>query len=119
MRLTTHYHHTRYEENGSEGKFSLRMPRRKSSVFKPPVLIQFQVTADMQEECVVRWWCLTMEVQHILSKTIDMCGEVWAQTGQDLFVHGIPCGRELVQDARLRMHVVEDQALGDEMAIFD
>src|SRR5207237_3467945 len=46
MRLTTHYHHTRYEENGSEGKFSLRMPRRKSSVFKPPVLIQFQVTAD-------------------------------------------------------------------------
>jgi hypothetical protein len=60
-----------------------------------------------------------MEVQHILSKTIDMCGEVWAQTGQDLFVHGIPCGRELVQDARLRMHVVEDQALGDEMAIFD
>src|SRR6266542_1501747 len=48
MRLTTHYHHTRYEENGSEGKFSLRMPRRKSSVFKPPVLIQFQVTADTQ-----------------------------------------------------------------------
>src|SRR6266571_6732456 len=47
MRLTTHYHHTRYEENGSEGKFSLRMPRRKSSVFKPPVLIQFQVTADI------------------------------------------------------------------------
>ena len=46
MRLTTHSHHTRYEENGSEGKFSLRMPRRKSSVFKPPVLIQFQVTAD-------------------------------------------------------------------------
>src|SRR5882672_5058316 len=46
MRLTTHYHHTRYEENGSEGKFSLRMPRRKSSLFKPPVLIQFQVTAD-------------------------------------------------------------------------
>src|SRR5438874_313182 len=46
MRLTTHYHHTRYEENGSEGKFSLRMPRRKSSIFKPPVLIQFQVTAD-------------------------------------------------------------------------
>src|SRR6266850_8608421 len=46
MRLTTHYHHTRYEENGSEGKFSLRMPRRNSSIFKPPVLIQFQVTAD-------------------------------------------------------------------------
>jgi hypothetical protein len=22
------------------------MPRRKSSIFKPPVLIQFQVTAD-------------------------------------------------------------------------
>src|SRR5205823_11611909 len=50
MRLTTHYHHTRYEENGSEGKFSLRMPRRKSSVFKPPVLIQFQVTADIQQD---------------------------------------------------------------------
>src|SRR5438128_80345 len=49
MRLTTHYHHTRYEENGSEGKFSLRMPRRKSSVFKPPVLIQFQVTADTRQ----------------------------------------------------------------------
>src|SRR5437773_6637068 len=48
MRLTTHYHHTRYEENGSEGKFALRMPRRKSSVFKAPVLIQFQVTADIQ-----------------------------------------------------------------------
>ena len=46
MRRTTHYHHTRYEENGSEGKFSLGMPRRKSSIFKPPVLIQFQVTAD-------------------------------------------------------------------------
>src|SRR5712691_9479735 len=46
MRLTTHYHHTRYEENGSEGKISLRMPRRKSSIFKPPGLIQFQVTAD-------------------------------------------------------------------------
>src|SRR5712671_414523 len=48
MRLTTHYHHTRYEKNGSEGKFSLRMPRRKSSVFKPPILIQFQITADRQ-----------------------------------------------------------------------
>src|SRR5437867_2171534 len=46
MRLTTHSHHTRYEENGSEGKFSLRMPRRQSSIFKPPVLIQFQVAAD-------------------------------------------------------------------------
>src|SRR5712691_4800580 len=46
MRLTTPYHHTRYEENGSEGRFSLRMPRRKSSIFKSPVLIRFQVTAD-------------------------------------------------------------------------
>src|SRR5882672_5384622 len=54
MRLTTHYHHTRYEENGSEGKFSLRMPRRKSSVFKPPVLIQFQVTADSLTKASVR-----------------------------------------------------------------
>ena len=46
MRLTTPYHHTRYEEHGSEDKFSLRMPRRKSSLFKSPVLIQFQVIAD-------------------------------------------------------------------------
>ena len=48
-----------------------------------------------------------------------MCGEVWAQTGQDLFVHGISFGRELMQDARLRMHIVEDQAIGDEMTILD
>ena len=46
-----------------------------------------------------------------------MCGEVWTQTGQDCFVYGIPFGRELMQDARLRMHVVEDQAIGDGMAI--
>ena len=72
---------------------------------------------SMQEERVVRWWHLAMEVQRILSKTIDMCGEVGTQPGQDLFVHGIPFGRELMQDARLRMHIVEDQAIGDEMTI--
>jgi hypothetical protein len=60
-----------------------------------------------------------MEVQRILPKTIHMRGEVRAQSGQDLFVHGIPFGRELMQDARLRMHIVEDQAIGDEMAILD
>jgi hypothetical protein len=41
---------------------------------------------SMQEQRVVRWWHLAMEVQRILSKTIDMCGEVGAQPGQDLFV---------------------------------
>src|SRR5215813_4266527 len=35
---------------------------------------------SMKEERVVRWWHLALEVQRILSKTIDMCGEVWAQT---------------------------------------
>jgi hypothetical protein len=45
---------------------------------------------SMQEERVVRWGHLTMEVQHILPKTIDMCGEVRAQPGQDLFVYGYP-----------------------------
>src|SRR5262252_9779289 len=54
MRLTTPYHHTRYEEHGSEDKFSLRMPRRKSSLFKSPVLIQFQVIAD-RDACYA--WC--------------------------------------------------------------
>src|SRR5215471_4410395 len=73
----------------------------------------------MQEERVVRWWHLAMEVQRILTKTIDMCGEVGAQPGQDLFVHGIPFGRELMQDTRLRMHIVEDQAIGDEMTVLD
>ena len=60
-----------------------------------------------------------MEVQRILPKTIDVCGEVRAQTGQDRFVHGICLGRELMQDTRLRMHIVEDQAIGDEMTILD
>src|SRR5206468_6575879 len=64
MRLTTHYHHTRYEENGSEGKFSLRMPRRKSSVFKPPVLIQFQVTADTQGNLSIQRRCGLLPTSH-------------------------------------------------------
>ena len=44
-----------------------------------------------------------------------MRGEVWAQTGQDLFIDGVLFGRELMQHARLRMHIVEDQTIGDEM----
>src|SRR5881409_2225153 len=71
MRLTTHYHHTRYEENGSEGKFSLRMPRRKSSVFKLPVLIQFQVTADTSISlCLV---CLPNASIYCLPMTLVRC----------------------------------------------
>ncbi len=60
-----------------------------------------------------------MEVQRILPTTIHMRGEVRAQTGQDLFVHGMPFVRELMQDARLRMDIVEDHTIGDQVAILD
>ena len=36
----------RYEENEQEDEFHIRIPRRKHHISKPPVLIQFQVTAD-------------------------------------------------------------------------
>src|SRR5215472_16972679 len=48
-----------------------------------------------------------------------MRGEVWAQTGQDRFIDEIPFGCELMQHARLRMHIVEDQTIGDEMTVLD
>jgi hypothetical protein len=35
--------------------------------------------------------------------------------GQDLFIYGIPFGRELMQHARLRMHA-EFRALGNELS---
>src|SRR2546425_11790735 len=60
-----------------------------------------------------------VEVQRILPTTIHMRGEVRAQMGQDLFVHGMPFVRELMQDARLRMDIVEDHTIGDQVAILD
>src|SRR4030095_16696691 len=43
----------------------------------------------LEVQRVVRRWHLALEVQYIMPKAIHMGGEVRAQTGQDVLVHGI------------------------------
>jgi hypothetical protein len=47
MGIITYSQHVRYEVSKKEDGFLIRIPRRKYSIFKPPVLIQFQDTADI------------------------------------------------------------------------
>jgi len=46
MGLATHEDHVRDEEDGQEDVFHRQIPKRKCPIFKPPILMQFQVTAD-------------------------------------------------------------------------
>ncbi len=46
MGIVTYFNHVRYEVSKKEDGILIRIPGRQYSIFKPPVLIQFQVVAD-------------------------------------------------------------------------
>jgi len=45
--------------------------------------------------------------------------ELWAEPGEDRIVELVSLVGELAQDTRLSMHLVEDQAVRDQMVVLD
>ena len=62
---------------------------------------------------------LPLKVEGIAPKAIHMRREVRTQAGQDLRLYDIAFLGELIQPLRLRMDIVKDHTIGDEMVVLD
>jgi hypothetical protein len=62
---------------------------------------------------------LPLKVEGIVPKAIHMRREIRTQASQDFLLHGIPFLSELMQHLRLRIDIVEDHTIGDEVTILD
>lgn len=54
-----------------------------------------------------------------MAEAVDMGGDVWTEVREHFLVEFEPFSGELVEDSGLGMDVVEDQAVGDQVIVFD
>ena len=63
--------------------------------------------------------CKKPQVQRVLAESVDVLRQVWAQPREGRLIELVPLLGKLPQDARLGLHVMEYQAVRDQVVVLD
>ncbi len=82
-------------------------------------LLQSLYRGGFEGQAVVRRGCLSLQVERVLPKAVDVFGQIGTQARHRLGLDLVAFRRQLMQHARQGIDVVKDQAVSDQVIILD